>query len=87
MKRAFDDGWGGVICKTLSLDASKVRKKGRRLRVCARLRLCADSVPVLLSGHQRDAALRQADRAAQPRRHRLAKHRHAPAPIPILSTH
>ena len=22
--RAFDDGWGGVICKTLSLDASKV---------------------------------------------------------------
>ena len=24
MKRAFDDGWGGVICKTLSLDASKV---------------------------------------------------------------
>ena len=24
MKRAFDDGWGGVICKTLSLDSSKV---------------------------------------------------------------
>jgi dihydropyrimidine dehydrogenase (NADP+) len=24
MKRAFDDGWGGVICKTLSLDAGKV---------------------------------------------------------------
>lgn len=25
MKRAFDEGWGGVICKTLSLDSSKVR--------------------------------------------------------------
>lgn len=24
MKRAFDEGWGGVICKTLSLDSSKV---------------------------------------------------------------
>jgi len=24
MKRAFDDGWGAVICKTLSLDSSKV---------------------------------------------------------------
>eukprot|EP01024_Parvocaulis_polyphysoides_P050436 TRINITY_DN4909_c0_g2_i4.p1 TRINITY_DN4909_c0_g2~~TRINITY_DN4909_c0_g2_i4.p1 ORF type:complete len:440 (+),score=48.62 TRINITY_DN4909_c0_g2_i4:46-1365(+) len=24
MKKAFDEGWGGVICKTLSLDASKV---------------------------------------------------------------
>lgn len=22
--RAFDDGWGAVICKTVSLDASKV---------------------------------------------------------------
>lgn len=24
MKRAFDDGWGAVICKTLSLDSKKV---------------------------------------------------------------
>ncbi len=24
MKKAFDDGWGGVIAKTVSLDASKV---------------------------------------------------------------
>jgi hypothetical protein len=24
MKKAFDEGWGGVICKTLSLDAAKV---------------------------------------------------------------
>lgn len=24
MKRAFEDGWGGVICKTVSLDSSKV---------------------------------------------------------------
>jgi len=24
MRKAFDEGWGGVICKTLSLDASKV---------------------------------------------------------------
>jgi len=24
MKKAFDDGWGGVICKTLSLDSTKV---------------------------------------------------------------
>ncbi|GJP45192.1 hypothetical protein CLOM_g4612 [Closterium sp. NIES-68] len=24
MKKAFDEGWGGVICKTLSLDSSKV---------------------------------------------------------------
>lgn len=24
MKKAFDEGWGGVICKTLSLDAKKV---------------------------------------------------------------
>jgi hypothetical protein len=26
MKKAFDEGWGGVICKTLSLDSSKVRR-------------------------------------------------------------
>lgn len=25
MKKAFDEGWGGVICKTLSLDSSKVK--------------------------------------------------------------
>ena len=25
MKKAFDEGWGGVIVKTLSLDAAKVR--------------------------------------------------------------
>lgn len=25
MKRAFDEGWGAVICKTLSLDASKIK--------------------------------------------------------------
>lgn len=25
MKKAFDEGWGGVICKTLSLDSKKVR--------------------------------------------------------------
>lgn len=24
MKKAFDEGWGGVICKTLSLDSKKV---------------------------------------------------------------
>lgn len=24
MKKAFDEGWGGVICKTLSLDSSQV---------------------------------------------------------------
>lgn len=24
MKKAFDEGWGAVICKTLSLDSSKV---------------------------------------------------------------
>lgn len=24
MKKALDEGWGGVICKTLSLDSSKV---------------------------------------------------------------
>jgi dihydropyrimidine dehydrogenase (NADP+) len=24
MKKAFDEGWGGVIVKTLSLDAKKV---------------------------------------------------------------
>jgi dihydropyrimidine dehydrogenase (NADP+) len=24
MKKAFDEGWGGVICKTLSLDAAKI---------------------------------------------------------------
>lgn len=24
MKKAFDEGWGGVICKTMSLDSSKV---------------------------------------------------------------
>lgn len=32
MKRAFDDGWGGVICKTLSLDASKARAAGTERR-------------------------------------------------------
>lgn len=26
MKKAFDEGWGAVICKTLSLDSSKVGK-------------------------------------------------------------
>lgn len=25
MKKAFDEGWGGVICKTLTLDSSKVK--------------------------------------------------------------
>ncbi|CAI5532637.1 unnamed protein product [Closterium sp. Naga37s-1] len=25
MKKAFDEGWGGVICKTLSLDSSQMR--------------------------------------------------------------
>lgn len=25
MKKAFQEGWGGVICKTLSLDSSKAR--------------------------------------------------------------
>jgi len=30
MKRAFDDGWGGVICKTLSLDSSKARQLTRK---------------------------------------------------------
>ena len=25
MKKAFEEGWGGVICKTLSTDASKAR--------------------------------------------------------------
>ncbi|GFH31963.1 DHO_dh domain-containing protein, partial [Haematococcus lacustris] len=24
MKKAFEEGWGGVICKTLSLDSKKV---------------------------------------------------------------
>jgi dihydropyrimidine dehydrogenase (NADP+) len=24
MKKAFDEGWGAVICKTLSLDSSKI---------------------------------------------------------------
>jgi hypothetical protein len=27
MKKAFDEGWGAVICKTLSLDSSKVCKR------------------------------------------------------------
>jgi hypothetical protein len=35
MKRAFDDGWGGVICKTLSLDASKARAAERRGDPCS----------------------------------------------------
>lgn len=25
MKRAFDEGWGGVICKTLCLDSNRVK--------------------------------------------------------------
>lgn len=25
MKKAFDEGWGGVIAKTVSLDSSKAR--------------------------------------------------------------
>ena len=25
MKKAFDEGWGGGICKTLTLDSSKVK--------------------------------------------------------------
>jgi hypothetical protein len=29
MKKAFDEGWGGVICKTLSLDSSKVQSNSR----------------------------------------------------------
>jgi hypothetical protein len=31
MKKAFDEGWGAVICKTLSLDSSKVRHQGQQL--------------------------------------------------------
>jgi dihydropyrimidine dehydrogenase (NADP+) len=31
MKKAFDEGWGGVICKTLSLDSSKVRQQHSKL--------------------------------------------------------
>jgi len=30
MKRAFDEGWGGVICKTFSLDSSKVHNVSPR---------------------------------------------------------
>lgn len=35
MKKAFDEGWGGVICKTLSLDSSKVRWHGQYACTCA----------------------------------------------------
>jgi dihydroorotate dehydrogenase len=35
MKKAFDEGWGGVICKTLSLDSSKVGRHAQE--VCSKL--------------------------------------------------
>jgi dihydropyrimidine dehydrogenase (NADP+) len=34
MKKAFDQGWGGVICKTLSLDSSKVNNVTPRYARC-----------------------------------------------------
>lgn len=35
MKKAFDEGWGAVIAKTVSLDCSKARR--RPLHACERL--------------------------------------------------
>lgn len=32
MKKAFDEGWGAVICKTLSLDSSKVSLRSEEAR-------------------------------------------------------
>jgi dihydropyrimidine dehydrogenase (NADP+) len=39
MKKAFDEGWGAVICKTLSLDSSKVRADCARQRMAVYLHL------------------------------------------------
>lgn len=33
MKKAFDEGWGAVICKTLSLDSSKVSLRSEEARI------------------------------------------------------
>lgn len=44
MKKAFDEGWGGVICKTLSLDSSKVCDTAAGAAGCCALawqQLCA----------------------------------------------
>lgn len=35
MKKAFDEGWGGVICKTLSLDSSKVGARRKRALIAS----------------------------------------------------
>lgn len=44
MKKAFDEGWGGVICKTLSLDSSLVHNVTPRY---ARMRAPGASKDVL----------------------------------------
>ncbi len=40
MKKAFDEGWGGVICKTLSLDSKKVCVHSN-VCTCAHMPTCA----------------------------------------------
>lgn len=43
MKKAFDEGWGAVICKTLSLDSSKVGRE--RAGACMHARHTGEGVP------------------------------------------
>jgi hypothetical protein len=52
MKKAFDEGWGAVICKTLSLDSSKVRCL-LSLRQLAHGSMLAPAILVPVILHQR----------------------------------
>ena len=41
--KAFDEGWGAVICKTVSLDAGKVDQRAAAVRPAAEPRVAARS--------------------------------------------
>lgn len=49
MKKAFEEGWGAVIAKTVSLDSSKVRanapQRGALPCCCPHIRSCCPSMP------------------------------------------
>lgn len=66
MKKAFDDGWGGVICKTLSLDSTKVGMHDAFLKALLFLNCqfnCNQRFSFLVNaGCERDSSLCQAAR-------------------------
>lgn len=52
MKKAFDEGWGAVIAKTVSLDSSKVKTKTLHTFVCACPWLCSERMMPCLHLHE-----------------------------------